>query len=77
MLSLPRFLSSLFMGASLGVASCFPISTIEFVPSEDSLKVIEIIFDEPFKERYAKSLQGRAISISSHCISSRVMSYFP
>ncbi|HIY43825.1 MAG TPA: hypothetical protein IAA23_02180 [Candidatus Helicobacter avistercoris] len=46
MLSLPRLLSSLVLGTSLGVASC--LCTIEFIPSEDSLKVIEIIFDEPF-----------------------------
>ena len=66
MLSLPRFLSSLFVGASLGVASCFPISTIEFVPSKDSLKVIEKekIFDElTFLNSYISSFTHSCLSV--------------
>ena len=71
MLSLPRFLSSLFMGASLGVASC--LCTIEFVPSEDSLKVIEKekIFDElTFLNSYISSFTHSCLSASeiSHLI---------
>ena len=71
MLSLPRFLSSLFMGASLGVASC--LCTIEFVPSEDSLKVIEKekIFDElTFLNSYISSFTHSCLSASeiSHFI---------
>ena len=71
MLSLPRFLSSLFVGASLGVASC--LCTIEFVPSEDSLKVIEKekIFDElTFLNSYISSFTHSCLSASeiSHLI---------
>ena len=73
MLSLPRFLSFLFMGTSLGVASCFPISTIEFIPSKDSLKVIEKekIFDElTFLNSYISSFTHSCLSASeiSHLI---------
>ena len=73
MLSLPRFLSSLFVGVSLGVASCFPISTIEFIPSEVSLKVIEKekIFDElTFLNSYISSFTHSCLSASeiSHLI---------
>lgn len=73
MLSLPRFLSFLFMGTSLGVASCFPISTIELIPSKDSLKVIEKekIFDElTFLNSYISSFTHSCLSASeiSHLI---------
>ncbi|RDU70084.1 ShlB/FhaC/HecB family hemolysin secretion/activation protein [Helicobacter cholecystus] len=67
MLSLPRFLSFVFIGFSLGLASCFPISTIEFVPSETSLKVIEKekIFDElTFLNSYLSSFAHSCLSVS-------------
>ena len=71
MLSLPRFLSFLFMGTSLGVASC--LCTIKFIPSEVSLKVIEKekIFDElTFLNSYISSFTHSCLSASeiSHLI---------
>ena len=71
MFSLPRFLSFLFVGASLGVASC--LCTIEFIPSKDSLKVIEKekIFDElTFLNSYISSFTHSCLSASeiSHLI---------
>ncbi len=62
MFSLPRFLYSFVLGSSLAFASCFPINTIEFIHSEDSLKVItvekifaKLDFLAPYFSSYASS----------------------